>query len=118
MYFQEFYTHQGKFRYSFEHALPAAVSSEELKSRSESFSISDVKKYAEESGNIDACLAFFETFHANSDFYLRVARPLLSMRAVGSIDVERRIKQMKGTPQQPDPRAPCGSLFLNMATFF
>ena len=82
---------------SFEHTLPGLVSSEDLKLRSKSFSISDVEKYAVESGNIDGRLAFFETFHANSEFYLKVAKPLLSMRAVGSIDVERRIKQMKGS---------------------
>ena len=64
--------------------------------RSKSFSINDVKKYAEESGNIQGRFAFFDTFHANSEFYLKVAKPLLSMRAVGSIDVERRIKKMKG----------------------
>ena len=50
----------------------------------------------EESGNIKGRFAFFDTFHANSEFYLKIAKPLLSMRAVGSIDVERRIKQMKG----------------------
>ena len=97
IFFQQFYTHQGAFRNSFEHSLPGPVSSEELKIRSKSFSISDVKKYAEESGNVEGRLAFFDTFHANSEFYQRVAKPLLSMRAVGSIDVERRIKKMKGT---------------------
>ena len=82
--------------HGFKSPLPRPVSSEELKLRSKSFLISDVKKYVEESGNIDGRLAFFDTFHTNSELYLNVAKPLLSMPAVGSIDVERRIKQMKG----------------------
>ena len=83
--------------------------------RSKSFSINDVIKYAEESGNIQGRFAFFDTFHANSEFYLKVAKPLLSMRAVGSIDVERRIKKMKGnimTKNQNRLKDPKGVAYL------
>ena len=42
---------------------------------------------------------FFQTYAANSEFYQKVAKPLLSMRVVGliDVDVERRVKGIKGT---------------------
>jgi len=106
---------QGAFMHSFENALPEAVSGEELKLRNNTFSISEVVKYVEESGNIKGRFAFFEAFHPNSEFYLKVAKPLLSMRAVGSIDVERRIKQLKGnimTKKRNRLKDPKGVVYL------
>ena len=40
-------------------------------------------------------LQLFETFAEKSEFYQRLAKPLLSMHNVGSIGVERRIKPIK-----------------------
>lgn len=82
--------------HTFDKPLPDAVSSAQLELNNREFTIDDVLKWVEKSGNINGRFAFFDTFHATSEFYQRVAKPLLSMRAVGSIDVERRIKAMKG----------------------
>ena len=93
---QEFHTQQGEFLHTFEKPLPDVMTSEELEEKNQEISIDKVLKWAEETGNIKMRFAFFETFHANSELYLMVIKPLLSMRAVGSIDVERRVKMMKG----------------------
>ena len=44
---------------------------------------------------MNACFRFFETFSKTSEFYQMVAKSLPSMRIVGSIDAERRIKNVK-----------------------
>ena len=49
----------------------------------------------EQTGYLQARLQFFEAFHYTSEFYQKIAKHLLSMRTVGSIDVERRIKPVK-----------------------
>ena len=66
-----------------------------LEVRNKEFTVASVVEWAERHGKIQGRFRFFETFHANSEFYQRIARPLLSMRTIGSIDVERRIKPIK-----------------------
>jgi hypothetical protein len=74
---------------------PEEVSLEELEKRNREFGISDVKEWVEKHGAMSGRFQFFETFAAHSEFYQKVAKPLLSMRTVGSIDVERRVKGAK-----------------------
>jgi hypothetical protein len=79
----------------FQDALPRSVSTEELSRNTTSFSVNDVKKWVEKHGAIQGRFQFFETFAANSEFYLKVAKPLTSMSTVGSIATERKIKPIK-----------------------
>ena len=50
----------------------------------ESFGIEFVKMHAESSGNIASRLHWFETFAVHSELYQLIAKPLMSMRTVGS----------------------------------
>ena len=75
--------------------LPDAVSLEQVEKSNTSFTIEDVRDWAEDTGNIAARFRFFEAFNVHSEFYQLVAKPLLSLRTVGSIDVERKVKPIK-----------------------
>ena len=75
--------------------LPDVPPVEQLKENNKQFSIADVKHWVVESGAITGRFQFFETYAASNKFYQKIAKPLLSMRTVGSIDVERRVKPIK-----------------------
>jgi hypothetical protein len=67
----------------FTSSLPEPVTEAQLAINSKQFTVTDVAKFVEQSGNIAARFCFFETFTANSEFYLLVAKPLLSLGTVG-----------------------------------
>ena len=54
-----------------------------------------VQKWAEENDGVEGRFSFYQSFAKTKVFYHKVAKPLLSMCTVGSIDVERRIKPVK-----------------------
>jgi len=66
-----------------------------LKNANKTFGLKDVKTWIENTGSMEARLNWYGTFAANSELYLKVAKPLLSMRTVGSMDVERTVKPVK-----------------------
>ena len=61
------------------------------------FTIDDVEEWVLKHGKIAGRFKFFETNNKNNDFYQRIAKPLLSTRSCGSIDVERAVKPIKHT---------------------
>ena len=81
----------------FDNPLPESIPNIELDKKNKSFSVQDVKEWVEKNNWMDGRFEFFETYAASSEFYLKVAKPLLSMRTVGSMVVERSIKPIKHT---------------------
>jgi hypothetical protein len=95
MLIQAFYTHTGDWLHTFREPLPEPVSAEQLEINNEAITVQEVITWVEETNNVSARLEFFDTFGSNNLFYILVARPLLSMRTVGSMDVERKVKPVK-----------------------
>jgi hypothetical protein len=86
---------QGKWMHCFEENLPADVTEDQLIKNNREITLDQVQEWVEENDGIAGRFRFFKAFGKNSIFYHTIAKPLLSMRAVGSIDVERRIKPVK-----------------------
>eukprot|EP00957_Ditylum_brightwellii_P087173 6635051-Ditylum_brightwellii.AAC.1 len=69
----------------------------ELESYNSLFGIKEVWKYVEETGLITKYLQLFEVYVGSSVFYQTVAKPLLLMGTVGSMDVEFMANPLKHT---------------------
>ena len=95
--FEDFDTQANDWFHSFEDPLPLLPSLEQLQQNNKSFSIKNVVQYVESTGAISGRLTWFECYAGSSDFYRLVAKPLMSMGTVGSMDCERRAKPLKNT---------------------
>ena len=91
-----FHNMQGDWIHCFEEPLPDEVTDDELEKRNREITFDQVQKWAEENDGVEGRFSFFyQSFAKTKVFYHKVAKRLLSMHTVGSIDVERRIKPVK-----------------------
>ena len=79
----------------FDDPVPAAVELDQLIKNTTELTIDEVEEWIVSNQGIKGRLRFFETYAMHNKFYLLVAKPLMSMRTTGSIDVEHRIKPLK-----------------------
>ena len=91
----EFYSQTGRYSAAFKKPLPEAVSEEQLEKNNKAFTIADVQDWIKRTKGMEMRLQFFICYFPTSMFYHKVAKPLLSMKCVGSMDAERAAKPLK-----------------------
>ena len=96
MFKKKFHSRSGTWAYYYDTPLPVGVSEEEVEKNMKSFTLKDVKAWVEKHDGITGALRCFEAYVPNNAFYQKIAKPLMSIRTTGSIDVERAVKPIKG----------------------
>ena len=92
---QEFFTHTGYWSALWNWPIPENGTPEENENRNKKFTFAHVLEWVEKYENIDGRFRFFEAYARFSSLYQLVGKRLLSMKSVGSMDVERTAKPFK-----------------------
>ncbi len=91
-YTKEYHSRQGEWLATFDKPLPDQVTADQLKQNNSELTIDVWKK---KGGNLRGRLIWWETFARHTDLYQKIAKPLMSVGTVGSMDVERSAKGLK-----------------------
>jgi len=93
--FRQYYGHDGPWIDFFDQAKRLEVNDEETKAEQKKLTMTDVSEWVNKTGGHDGRLNFFVLHPKDEDLYKLILEPLLSIRSVGSITVERIAKPMK-----------------------
>jgi hypothetical protein len=94
-YTKEYHSQQGEWLAPFDKPLPDQVTADQLKKNNSELTIDDVIAWKKNGGNLRGRLIWWETFARHTDLYKQIAKPLMSVGTVGSMDVERSAKGLK-----------------------
>eukprot|EP00957_Ditylum_brightwellii_P185246 14106132-Ditylum_brightwellii.AAC.1 len=79
----------------FDNQLPIPVDEEQLEKNNSELSIDDVASWVGTKDSIEGCFVWWGTYARDNKFYQDIAKLLLSIGTLGSIDVEQKTKGLK-----------------------
>ena len=97
LFHKAFRAQSGKWLDVFSNPLPEMRLPYLVAASTNAITIDDVTTLLDSLGGIQERFIFFDAYVSDSEFYVCIARPLLSLKTVGSMDCERVAKPMKNT---------------------